>query len=487
MMAVSLYTSRVVLRVLGAEEYGLYNVIGGIIAMFGFLNGAMTNTTSRYITFFLGQKNFKRLSDVFSMSFIIHATIALIIILLGETIGLWYLYEKLVIPDGRFQAAFWLYQLSIASAVIGILYVPFNATIIAHEKMSAFAYISILDAILKLSIVFALIHAPYDKLIFYGVLIFFVQIIDIAIYFGYCKIKFKETKLHFYWDSRLFKEMFGFAGWSLLGNFSFFFFNQGINLMLNAFCGPAVNAARGIAVQVDGVIKNFASNVQTAINPQIIKSYAENNHERMFTLVFASSRFCFYLLFVLSLPVMVEASSILQLWLGQVPDHTVNFIRITLANVILDAIVNPMFTTNLATGKVKIYHICISIISYGFMPITYFAIKYSLLPESVFVCTLSCTVIGIIARIFIIKSQVGMPISTYMKKVLLPIFIVTMLSATPAVCIHNILPQSFTSSIISITFCVFSVIASTYFWGITKQERTFVNKKILEVVSKHAF
>lgn len=477
-MSVSLYTSRVVLRTLGVEDYGLYNVIGGIIAMFGFLNGAMTNTTSRYITFFLGKGDEKKLSDVFSMSFIIHAYIAIIIIVLGETVGLWYLYEKLVVPDGRFQAAFWLYQLSIASTVTTILYVPYNAAIVAHEKMSAFAYISIMDSALKLLVVFALMWAPYDKLIFYGTLMFFVPLIDIAIYFSYCKRNFPETKIHWFWDTALFKEMFGFAGWSLLGNFSFIFFTQGLNLILNAFCGPAVNAARGISVQIEGVVRQFASNVQTALNPQIIKSYAEGNMERMYSLIIASSRYCFYLLLLLSLPVMIEADAILKLWLGDYPDYTVSFLRLILAVVIMDGMINPIFTANLATGKVRIYHIVLSTISVIFMPLTYLAIKLTNMPESVFICHIVMTIIGLIARLFIMRNQIGFPISMYLSKVIIPNGIVVCTSLVSSLIVFkyssDTLVGHFSTCVASVMFVSLCVLI----FGMTSAERVFVFEKI---------
>lgn len=477
-MGVSLYTSRVVLRTLGVEDYGLYNVIGGIIAMFGFLNGAMTNTTSRYITFFLGKGDEKKLSDVFSMSFIIHACIAIIIIVLGETVGLWYLYEKLVIPEGRFQAAFWLYQLSIASTVASILYVPYNASIVAHEKMSAFAYISIFDSILKLLAVFALMWAPYDKLIFYGTLMFFIPLIDIAIYFSYCRRHFCETKLHWFWDASLFKEMFGFAGWSLLGNFSFVFYTQGINLILNAFCGPAVNAARGIAVQVEGVVRQFASNVQTALNPQIIKSYAENNMNRMYDLIIASSRYCFYLLLLLSLPVMIEADAILKVWLGDYPEHTQNFLRLILSIVMLDGMINPMFTANLATGKVKIYHIVISALSYGFMPITYLSIKYTEQPEIVFVCQFVMCLMGLIARLFIMKNQIGLSIWRYTKEVVLRNILVVFFSFLPSIYIFNKLSDDIVGFLITCGTSIICVIVFVFVFGMNNKEKCLIINKL---------
>lgn len=483
-MCVGLYTSRVVLATLGVEDYGLFNVIGGIIAMFGFLNGAMTNTTSRYITFYLGQGDSKRLTDVFSMAFLIHFAIACIIVLIGETAGLWYFYNKLVVPEGRESAAMWLYQLSIASTVLSILYVPYNAAIVAHEKMSAFAYMSILDVTLKLLIVFALVWAPYDKLVFYGTLIFCIQVLDFFVYFIYCKRKFIETKLHYYWDTSMFKEMFGFAGWSLLGNFSYIFFTQGINLMLNAFCGPAVNAARGIAVQVDGIIKQFAGNVQTAINPQIIKSYAQKELDRMYSLMFASSKFCFYLLLLMSLPIMFEADFILRLWLGNYPDHTVSFLRITLANVILDTMINPMFTANLASGKVKIYQIWVSVVAYSFIGITYLAIRLTNIPESVFLCTVIYSIIGIAVRIRLMQVQIGLKPLNYVKKVIVPIAVVTSFSLLLPTISHMFIPGDILRFFTTCFVCVISLCASVMLFGVTQSERSMIVSKVSSIIKR---
>jgi len=473
-MSLGLYTSRVILRTLGVDDYGLYNVIGGIIAMFGFLNGAMTNTTSRYITFYLAKDNKDSLCDIFSMSIIIHACIAFIILIAGETIGLWYLYNRLVVPEGRLDAAFWLYQLSIASTLINILYVPFNATIVAHEKMSAFAYISIMDSVLKVLIGIGVGFVAYDKLIIYGLLMFCISIINIIIYLSYCKKKFDEVSFHWFWDEKLFKEMFGFAGWSMMGNFSYLFYTQGINLIINAFCGTGVNAARGITVQVESVVRQFASNVQTAINPQIIKSYSEGNMDRMYTLIFASSRYCFYLLFLFSLPLLLEAEYILHLWLGVVPEHTVNFVRLTLVLVLLDGMINPLFTANLATGRVKIYHIVISVISYSFMPITYFMMKYTIVPEIVFVCQLVCGLIGLIARVIIAKKQHGMSIELYMKKVFFKNVLVCILSVIFPIIMYKYLDASFMSFILVGVVCVLSVFFSVFLLGINKKERIYV-------------
>lgn len=477
-VCVSLYTSRIVLRTLGVEDYGLYNVIGGVIAMFGFINGAMVNTTSRFITFYLGKKDIHRLTDIFNMSFFIHAIIALVVVLLGETVGLWFLQHEMTIPETRMFAAQWLFQLSVANTALAILTVPFNAAIVAHEKMSAFAYISILDAVLKLGVVFLLVIAPFDRLIFYGTLLFMIQAMDMAIYYVYCKRRFIETKFRVFWDCGIFKEMMGLAGWSALGNFSFLFYNEGINIMLNMFCGPAVNAARGIAVQIDNVIRQFANNVQTAINPQIIKSYATDDKRRMFTLMFASSRYCFFLLYLVSLPLMLEADCVLRIWLSEYPEHTVNFIRITLLSVLLETLSSPMFTANLASGKVKVYQIVISLISYSFMPITYLILKHTLVPETAFLCVFVEGIACMLARAFIIKYQVGMSVRLYIRSVLSPITVVAALAFVLPALTHCAMSSGLLRLLAVCGVSVTTIPIIVYLCGITRGEKAFVLNKI---------
>lgn len=472
-VGVSLYTSRIVLKTLGVEDYGLYNVIGGIILMFSFINGAMVNTTSRFLTFYL-DKDENKLVDIFNMALLLHAGIAIIIVLLGESIGLWFLQNKMTIPEGRMTAALWLFQLSVVNMVLSILMVPFNSIIVAHEKLSTFAYISILDAFLKLGIVFLLVFSPFDKLIFYGSLLFLVQLINISIYYTYCKRKFNETVLKPFWSKVVFKEMYSVASWSLLGNFSFLFYNEGLNIILNMFCGPAVNAARGIAVQIDNVVRQFSSNIQTAINPQIIKSYATNRLERMYELIFASSRYCFYLLFFLSLPLCLEADFVLTLWLGEYPDHTVSFLRLTMITVLLETLSGPMFTANLASGKVKIYQITISIISYLFMPVTYFCVKETLIPEVVFICLVIVDIVCMIARMFIIRHQIGLPIKMYLYKVVNKIIIVVALSSIMPIIFYQRMEEGILRFLLVGIICILSVLTFIYTCGITQSERRSV-------------
>ncbi len=485
-MCVSLYTSRVVLAALGFSDYGLYNVVGGIIAMFGFLNGAMTNMTSRFITYFLGKKNYERLSEVFSMAFYIHCGIALLILILGETIGLWFFYNKMDIPESRLFAALCIYQLSIVSTMMMIISVPFTSAIIAHEKMSVYAYISIADSILKLIIVYLLTLVPFDKLIFYGLLIFAIQMLNAIFYLFYCRWHFIESRIRCVWNKGLLKEMSKFTGWSLFGNFSYVFYTQGLNILLNMFCGPVVNAARGIAVQVETAMTQFASNVQTAINPQIIKSYSREDFQRMKTLIFASSKYCFFLMLLLSLPVMLGANFILGLWLGDYPDHTVNFIRLTLMCVLLDTLVNPMYTANLATGKVAVYNKRLAVLSLTFIPVTYFAIKMTLLPEIVFILNVLRNIIGIGIRMYIIRTQLGVGIHEYLKKVVSKIFFVTAIAVTISLFITNeIGTDSFIRFSLMAVASTFSVLAAAFGIGLNRQERSFVVAKSRNFILSH--
>ena len=485
-MLVGLYTSRVVLQVLGVEDYGLYNVIGGIIALFTVLNSALINTTSRFITVSLAKGNSQDTRQIFNMAFLMHFAVGIFIVVVGETVGLWYLHAKLVIPEGRDMAAEWLYQFTIIAAFMNTLIVPYNATIIAHEKINVYAIIQIIDVFLKLGIVFLIQIVAFDKLVFYAALMLLVSAFNFCVNLIYCRRKFVETKFMIYWSRKIFKDILKFIGWALVGNFSFMFYTQGINLLLNAFCGPAVNAARGIAVQVQTLVAQFANNVQTAINPQIIKTYSTNNLDRMHMLICASSRYCYYLLLLFSLPIMLEADYILHLWLGIVPEHTVNFIRLTLIYVLLDAFINPMFTANLASGKLNLYYIPIFINSFSFMFITYYAIRFSKIPESVFLCYLAMTVIGVVIRIFVMKKQVGLLPSTYIKSALLPALVVTLLASVLPIASHLIVQGDILRLFTTVAVSFVSTITIVFWLGITKEERLFAMQFIKNKISTYS-
>lgn len=478
MMAVSLYTSRVVLNALGVEDFGIYNVVGGVVAMFGFLNSAMSTSTQRYITFELGRNDFKQLNKVFNISISIHAFISIVILILAETIGLWFLYHKMTIPVERMDAALWAYQGAIASTIILIMSVPYNATIIAHEKMSAFAYISVLEVVLKLLIVYLLLIGDFDKLKLYAVLMFSVQLIIRFIYGNYCKRHFPETKILFCKDWTLFKNMLAFAGWNLWGNCAAIAFTQGVNILLNMFFGPAVNAARGIAVQVQNAVTQFSFNFQTALNPQITKSYATGDYTYMHKLIFRSSKFTFFLLLFLSLPILLETETILTIWLGNVPEHTVNFLRLILCVTIIDATANPLMVSAAATGKVKVYQSVVGGILLAILPISYVVLKLGGNPESVFIVHLSICIIAFITRLYIIAPLVNLKLAQYFKIVILKCFTMLIIASILPISLKILLPCSFVNFFLVCLSCIISILSSIYFIGLDQDEKRFINKKI---------
>ena len=385
MMLVSLFTSRVILQVLGIEDYGVYNVVGGIVSMFAFINGGMVAATQRYITFELGSGNKERLQRVFSTSLQIHAMISILIVILGETVGLWFLQEKLVIPEDRMIAAMWVYQCSIIVCVLNIMSIPYNADIVAHEKMSAFAMISVVEVVLKLLVVYLLMLFPFDKLIVYAILLLAVQFSIRLVYAAYCKRHFEESSYIHRWNSDLIKEMLGFAGWSFWGSLAVILYTQGIIMMLNVFFGHIVNAARGIAIQVQSAVLQFVMNFQMALNPQITKSYAAGNLDQMHSLMFRSARFSFLLLFFIALPVLLETNFLLTLWLKTVPDHTVIFAQIMLCISLVYTTANPCIIANQATGKVKVYQAVVGGILLAILPISYIVLKMGAPAYSVFI------------------------------------------------------------------------------------------------------
>lgn len=483
-MAVSLFTSRVVLNTLGVEDFGIYNVVGGVVAMFGFLNGAMATSTQRYLTFELGRGNMVQLKKVFTTSIYIHGLISLAIIVLGETIGLWFLYNKMTIPPERMDAALWVYQMSILSSVVMIMSVPYNGSIIAHEKMGAFAYISVLEVVLKLVIVYILMIGHIDKLILYAILIFAVQILIRIIYGRYCGKHFEECRLIRIWDRRLFKEMMAFAGWNLWGNVAAVAFTQGVNILLNVFFSPVVNAARGVAVQVQSAITQFSLNFQMALNPQITKSYAAKDMRYMHSLIFRSSKFTFYLLLFLSLPVMLETKTILTLWLKTVPDYTVPFLRLMLCVSIIDAVANPLMVSAASTGHVRKYQSVVGGILLAILPISYMVLKLGGNPVSVFIVHLCICIVAFTVRLFIIRPMVQLNLSEYLVKVVMRCLTVAVLSLILPVVAYMLLPETIVSFLLVCLICAISVGIVAYTLGLSKNERLFVSKKITEVIAK---
>ena len=485
LLIVGLYTSRVTLAALGISDYGIYNVVGGIVSMFVFINYAMINSTQRYITYELGHGNQKQLSLIFSTSINIHAIISFIIIILSETVGLWFFYNKMTIPPDRIDAAFWVFQFSIIACFFNIMSVPYNALIIAHEKMSAFAYISLIDAAMKLGIVYLLIVYGGDRLILYGGLVLLVTFIDRVIYGQYCIRRFPESKYHYVIDKPLMKEMTKFASWNLLGNLSYVCYTQGLNLLLNVFFNPVVNAARGIAVQIQTVVANFSYNVENAIKPQITKSYALQDMERMHTLVFVSAKVAFFVLLLFSLPIMLETNLLLNLWLLEVPEHTVNFVRLTILTLLTESLTNPLLTAAQATGDMKNYQSCVSLLCMLILPVSYVALLISPIPELVFIVSIVFSIITQFVKLWIVSRQIALSKSLYLKEVFLRTFSVFSLSLVLVSPLLFMMNDGIARLIILTLLSCIVVLLSTYIFGINKKERHLVKEKSFYYINKY--
>ena len=481
-MGISLFTSRVILQTLGVEDYGISSVVGGVISMFTFINAAMVSSTQRYLNFELVRGDANQLRSVFSTSLQIHALIALAIIVLSETVGLWFLNEKLVIPEARMTAAMWVYQCSILSCAVSIMSTPYNAVIVAHEKMSAFAYISILDVSLKLLVVYLLVVLPFDKLIILAILNLLVQLFIRYIYTLYCHRHFPESYFQFRFNKTLFKEMFGFAGWSFWGNLAAILYTQGLNMMLNIFFGPIVNAARGIAVQVQSAVQQFVGGFQTALNPQITKNYASNNLPQMHSLMFRSARFSFLLLFFLSLPVLMETNFILTLWLKTVPDDAVIFTQIMICISLIYTTANPCIIANQATGKVKIYQMVVGGILLLILPISYVVLKLGAPAYSVFIVHFCIESLAQFSRMYMLRKLIHLPLWQYMKNIYIPIVSTVAIAIILPLVVRMQVAEGWLRFLAVGFTCVLSVGASSYFIGFTKQERVFFLDKSLRLL-----
>ena len=483
-MAVSLYTSRMVLNELGVEDYGIYNVVGSGVTMFAFFYGALVTSTQRYLTFELGKGDSVKLKRVFTASIYIHAFISLLIVILAETAGLWFFYNKMVIPEARITAAMWVYQLSIATMVLQVMSAPYNSIIISHERMGVFAVISILETVLKLAVVYMLLIFSCDKLILYAILIAAVQLFIRIVYTRYCKRHFDESVLVRGVDKSLLIEMGKFAGWNIWGNLAATLFDTGLNLLLNVFFGPIVNAARGIAVQVESAIAQFSSNFLMAVNPQITKLYAQNNLEEMHTLLSRSSKFSCYLLLLFALPIVMETETVITLWLKIVPEYTVPFVRILLAIIIVDSMARPLMTAAAATGDVKKYQSVVGGILLTIVPIAYAVLKLGGAPTSVYIVHLSICTVAFFVRLIIIKPMINLSLRYFFVSVIMPCGFVTVSSLILSLVIKNIIPHNAINAVLVCAVSTLSVFLFAYTLGLTKEERLFINVKIKGLLSK---
>ena len=485
MLLINLYTSRVVLSTLGIVDYGINNVVGGVITMLGFLTGSLSAASSRYITYDLGKGDMAALKKTFGNILSIHFILAAIVLVLGETLGLWFMSTQLQIPPEREIAAMWVYQFSILSFILAVISVPYNATIIAHEKMSAFAYISIADAILKLLIVYLLVIIPYDKLIIYAILYFCIQAFDRIVYGIYCSRHFEETHTRLRYDGKLFREIFAFAGWTMNGNLAVIEYTQGLNILLNIFFGPAVNAARGIAVQVQGVCQQFCNNFQMALNPQLTKNYAQADLDNMHRLLVKSSKFSFYILFFIVLPLMFKAEFVLKLWLGIVPEHTLTFLRLILIVGLLYTLSNPIIVSVHATGKLKKFQLIEGTMLLTIVPIAYILLKFfGIRPEYVFIVHIVVELCTQYARLRIVLPMIGMKLEDYFRSVIKPILLVVILSPWLPYIANTTVHGQWISFFVVCIICVLCISGCVYFIGCTNSERIFIKEKLSKVLMK---
>ena len=481
MMAVSLYTSRVVLNTLGVENFGIYNVVGGVVAMFSMLSGSLSAAISRFLTYELGKGNQEKLKTIFSSAVTIQLGLGLVVLLAAEVVGVWFLNVKMNIPDGRMVAANWVFQLSILTFIINLISVPYNAAIISHEKMSAFAYISIVEAIGKLVIAYLVVVSPIDTLIFYASLMCTLAIIVRFIYGFYCKRHFQECTYHFIWDKNLLKQMFGFAGWNFIGASSAVLRDQGGNIVINLFCGPAVNAARGIASQVNNAINGFVINFMMALNPQITKSYASGDRGYMMTLIYQGARLSFYMLLLLSLPVLINTHYILVLWLKIVPEHAVFFVQLILIFAMCESISQPLITAMLATGNIRNYQLIIGGFQILNLPISYVLLRFGYVPETVMIVAIALSLVCLLARLIMLRNMICLSARKFIKKVCLNILIVTVIAAILPALASRYADETFLNFILLSLLAMVCTLISVFFVGCSKEERLFILSKIKSI------
>lgn len=483
-MAVTLYTSRVVLDTLGVTDFGIYNAVAGIVAMMGFLNNSMANAVQRFLSYEMGKKNDDRVNIIFNVSLQIHVVIAFIVLIVMEIAGVWFLNSKMNIPIDRMGAAMWVFQCSVVVTIFAILQVPYNAIILAKEQMNIYAYIGIAEVVLRLLIVYVLFIGHIDKLILYSILMMFVSVVVMMLYVIYCIRNYKESKLRIVKDKETIKSLAGFASWNMLGEIAWIFTGQGVNLLLNVFFGPVVNAARGVAYQVESAVMKFVSSFQVALNPQIIKTYAAEYHNQTIQLVYRGTRFSYYLLLLMAVPLFFEMDCILHLWLTEVPPLTVEFTQLVLVCSLVQTMSNLFATVAKAYGKIRNYQIIISIILFFNFPFSYLLLSLGFNPLSTVLVAITVQFVALVARLILTKRMINYSVREFFKQVMMPLMVISLLSIVAPILVTTFLKPSilrfFLTILISITYM--SVII--YNWGMNKVEKELIKTQLVNVIKK---
>lgn len=483
-MCITLYTSRVVLNALGIEDYGLYTAVGGFVALFGVISGSLSTAISRFITFELGKGNYIKLKLIFSSSVLIQFLIALLILVLVETVGVWFLNERMTVPEGQLTAANWVLQFSVITFAVNLISVPYTAVIIAHEKMSAFAYISIFDAVGKLLIAYLISVSPTNRLITYSILLCCLAIITRLIYNIYCQKHFEECKFVLKFDKSITKEIFSFAGWNFIGSCSGLLRDQGINILLNLFCGPAVNAGRGIAMQVSSAINTFTGSFTSALNPQITKQFAKNNYEEWSRLVYRGAKFSCFLLLIPSVPLFFESQTILSLWLSIVPPYTSIFVRLIIVYVFVETISCTLVTLMLATGNIRNYQILVGGCQMLNFPVAYCLLKLEFEPEFTIVGSIVIACICMALRLFMLHRMVRLNIAAFLSQVLVQIIIVALASTIVPIILIEEMSEGINRVCIVIFTSVIWTASMSFFLGCSSGEQKIIITQINKVKDK---
>lgn len=484
-LVITLYTSRVILATLGQDDFGIYNVVGGVVVLFSFLTNAMTVSTQRFLNYNIGLGDEKKVSSIFNTVTLAHYTILLIVLVLSETIGLWFVETQLNIPSDRMIAARWVYQMSILATLVNIIVIPYRASIISTEKMDIFAYISILEVVLKLVIVLVLPFFMMDRLILYSVLLSGISFVSYFLYRTICNRKLTFTHFHFEWNKQQFKEIMSFSGWYLFGGVAMVGSKQGVNILINIFFNVAVNAAVGIANQVRNAVFGFVTSFQTAFNPQIVKLYAANEQNRLIQLIYRSTKFSYYLLLILSLPIIIYCEEILSLWLVEVPNYAVIFTQLVIVSSFFEALSAPLWTAIGATGDVKMYQFWVSLIILLDIPIVYIFLKMGMGPTIVFVITIVVNFFAYIFRLIYIRKYVRYSFLSYLKDVICPCATVSAASIPISYLLSNYGGPSVYSLLFMVVLSVTITAASIYFFGLKKNEKTFIMGIITKRLNKY--
>lgn len=480
-LIISLYTSRVILNALGIVDYGIYNVVGGVIVLFTFINSAMANSTQRFLNFEMGKNNTFRTQLVFNTSLKIHFFIAIIILIIAESIGLWWVNNLLVIPENRFFSANIVYQFTILSTLITLITVPFQALIIANEKVSVYGYIGISEALFKLIIAFTLVHISSDKLIVYAFLLCVVQIINSVINIIYCKKHFNESRFIPAKDKRMMKEMLSFSSWSLLSGIASVSKGQGQNMLLNIFFGPAVNAARAVSMTITAVTNQLISGLMTAVNPQIVKTYSSSNKKQFEELLFQSSKASFFLIAIVGIPIILNAQYILELWLGNPPAYSALFLQLVLIDAIIVSISFPLTSSAQATGNVKRFHSYVTFFELLNLPISYLFLKLGNGPSVVYYVTIVMSCMALIMRLYVLKDLIQLPIKNFVWNVILRCWLI----AAIALCLYFIKIDYytlFTSFVLKISITIVTLVILIVTIGLNSKEKKVIYTKIKEKI-----